>query len=120
MHIAGKYRRVPMHLRIIVSCLVSFSFQLSEPSLWGLEALCALGLLQSDVTLATAVQEELFKHGGANSHNAQVVFLDMVLNIQKARYLVSCIINIEKRIYDVKSLYICDVFGDRVAPSIHY
>ena len=80
------------HPKIMVSNFVSSSFQLSEPSLWGLEALCALGLLQSDVTLATAVQEELFKHGGTNSHNAQVVFLDTILNIQKARYLVSYII----------------------------
>ena len=59
------------------------SFKLSEPSLWGLEALCALGLLQSDVTLATAVQEELFKHGGADDHMTEIMLLNNVLNMQK-------------------------------------
>ena len=67
-------------------CPLLFSFQLSEPSLLGLEALCALGLLQSDVTLATAVQEELFKHEGADSHMADILFLNSVFSLQKASY----------------------------------
>ena len=72
-----------------MSCFILFSFQLPEPSLWGLEALCALGLLQSDVTLATAVLEELFKHGGAGDHMTDIMCLNNMLNIQKVRFFVT-------------------------------
>ncbi|XP_055956179.1 tetratricopeptide repeat protein 37-like [Patella vulgata] len=65
--------------------------QTSPPSIIGLKALCGLGLLQSDVTLVTAVLQELVKQED-NQHSDTMWFtvvLDLVQGnfIQPMRYL---------------------------------
>ncbi|XP_052801085.1 tetratricopeptide repeat protein 37-like [Mya arenaria] len=57
------------------------SSQSSEASPAGLKALCALGLLQSDITLATAAVQELSKLGGENSHLYDFTLLQCILNL---------------------------------------
>ncbi|XP_012943920.1 tetratricopeptide repeat protein 37 isoform X2 [Aplysia californica] len=51
------------------------SFQTSQPSVQGLLALCALGLLQGDLTLASAVLEELSKLGDKDKYLRQIALL---------------------------------------------
>ena len=46
---------------LIFTILIHFSCQLSNPSVDGLFALCSLGLVTGDVTLATAAITELQK-----------------------------------------------------------
>ncbi|KAK6188238.1 hypothetical protein SNE40_004461 [Patella caerulea] len=65
--------------------------QISPPSIIGLKALCGLGLLQSDVTLVTAVLQELVQQED-NQHSDTMWFtvaLDLVQGnyIQPMRYL---------------------------------
>ncbi|GFS06921.1 tetratricopeptide repeat protein 37, partial [Elysia marginata] len=51
-------------------------FQTSQPSMNGLLALCSLGLLQGDITLATAVMDELNKRKDAASHKKDILYLE--------------------------------------------
>ncbi|GFN82445.1 arrestin domain-containing protein 3-like [Plakobranchus ocellatus] len=51
-------------------------FQSPQPSLNGLFALCSLGLLQKDITLATAVLDELYKRADATPKRKDTLFLE--------------------------------------------
>ncbi|CAG5130134.1 unnamed protein product, partial [Candidula unifasciata] len=52
-------------------------FQTTPPSSKGLLALCALGLLQQDLTLATAVLEELFRQESQGKYLKDILILQM-------------------------------------------
>ena len=53
------------------------SFQTSEPCVQGLLALCALGLLKQDMTLASAVLDELDKVEGHDNIHKQIALLNL-------------------------------------------
>ena len=58
--------------------LLSFpphSSQVSPPSVPGLLALCSVGLLEADLTLASAVLQEVDKLGYIEQHSASVLYL---------------------------------------------
>ncbi|KAK3606262.1 hypothetical protein CHS0354_037938 [Potamilus streckersoni] len=63
------------------------SSQLSSPSIWGLEALCALGILNADVTLATAAAQELVSIGDSKDHLLNSARLIFALKILKGQIL---------------------------------
>lgn len=73
------------------------SSQLSSPSVHGLQALCALGILQSDKTLTMAVLQELLNHEDKNSQPSVAHLMTMssciLENNWKAasRYVQQCI-----------------------------
>ncbi|RUS81604.1 hypothetical protein EGW08_010617 [Elysia chlorotica] len=50
-------------------------FQTAQPSVNGLLALCSLGLLQGDITLATAVLDELHKRKDETAHKSDILYL---------------------------------------------
>lgn len=55
-------------------------FQTAQPSLNGLLALCSLGLLQGDSTLATAVLDELHKRKVASFQKRDILFLNYYMH----------------------------------------
>ncbi|KAL3865870.1 hypothetical protein ACJMK2_043219 [Sinanodonta woodiana] len=61
---------------------------LSSPSIWGIEALCALGILLQDVTLAEAAAQELMKNiGDSKDHLLTSTRLIVALKILKKKHL---------------------------------
>lgn len=71
-------------------------FQTQSPSFHGLLALCALGLLQEDLTLATAVIGELSKRSDSERLSVQAALLQLyahfiqVTLIQRL-FIISCV-----------------------------
>lgn len=63
--------------------LFSYSSQSSVPSVWGLEALCSLGIVRDDNTLAIAAMQELFKHENTEGHQSNIALLAALVEVLK-------------------------------------
>ncbi|XP_053375489.1 tetratricopeptide repeat protein 37-like [Mercenaria mercenaria] len=63
------------------------SSQLSNPCVAGLKALCALGLIQSDLTLAEAVLQELSSLGDDSSHLYDIALLGIGVDMVKGNLI---------------------------------
>ncbi|KAL5004760.1 hypothetical protein ScPMuIL_018216 [Solemya velum] len=75
------------------------SSQSSVPSVWGLEALCSLGIVRDDNTLAIAAMQELFKHENTEGHQSNIALLAALVEVLKKNSVAAAKSHIQKLIH---------------------